>query len=187
MDDLEQRAAELAWRDTVDSYWEGPSDGSDKSAWAMTISKHRDSGLLDESNYEVISADMKKRFPDDVEDVRFSHWAVGWVDHLFVRIRDANGAFTPAFEAIVEWEQELADYPVADEEHYSDLEHETAVKNIYFEGREYVGTGIPEHWAYDVYWWLSNNNESAVYNHDDRGAYPSDEEIRQALEALGYI
>lgn len=185
--ELKKRAEDLAWRDTRDSYWEGPSDGSDKSNWAMTVSKHRDSGLLDESNYEVISEDMRTRFPDDVEDVRFSHWAVGWVDHLFVRIHDANGEFTPAFDAIVDWEQQLSDYPVADEDHYSNLEYETAIHNIYSEGRAYVGTGIPEHWAYDVYGWLSDNNEKALYNEDDRGAYPSDAEIEEALQALGYI
>lgn len=46
--------------------------------WAFTISKHRDSTLLEESNYDIIQEDLEKRFPGDVEEVRASHWAVGW-------------------------------------------------------------------------------------------------------------
>jgi hypothetical protein len=120
--DLAERAEKLAWRDTSDSHWDGPTDGSDKSNWAATVSRHRDSDPLAVSNYVVIYQDMIQRFPEDVEDHRFSHFAVGWIDHLFVRIYDANGEFTPAFDAIIEWEQRLSDYPVADEEHFSETE-----------------------------------------------------------------
>lgn len=122
--EMRKRAEELAWRDTADSYWEGPEDGSDKGDWAVTISKHRDSDALQVSNYNVISRDMISRFEDDVEEHSFSHWAVGWVEHLFVRIHDEGGEFTPAFVAIMEWEERLEEYPIADEDDYSETEME---------------------------------------------------------------
>jgi len=124
MSDIERRAEELAWRNTRDSIWEGPEDDSDPANWALTVSRSRDSDPLGVSNFEVISEDILRRFPDDAEVHRFRHWAVGWVDHLFVRIRDDRGNITPAFEAIVEWEEQLSDYPVADEEHLSETEQE---------------------------------------------------------------
>jgi len=124
MDDIEQRAEQLAWRDTRDSFWEGPMDESDRTNWAATIAQHRDSDPLAVSNYRVISRDLESKFPDDVEEHRFSHWAVGWMDHLFVRIRDDQGNFTPAFLRVIEWEEELENYPVANEEDLGEVEME---------------------------------------------------------------
>jgi hypothetical protein len=63
---------------------------------------------------------MLERFPDDVEAHTFRHWAVGWVDHLFVRIHDERGEITPAFASIMEWEERLEEYPVADDDDYSE-------------------------------------------------------------------
>lgn len=104
-------------------FWE-PDDGSDRRNWATFVGHHRDSEPLEESNWQVISEDLQNRFPDDTEVVRFRHWGVGWVEELFVRIRDSRGRITPAFEAGVEWMERLAEYPVADEEHFSQTEYE---------------------------------------------------------------
>lgn len=80
------------------------------------LSRHRDSDVLGVSNWVTIQNDMVDRFPDDVEVMGSSHWAVGWCDELFVRVRDDEGNFTPAFEAYYEWYEKLASYPVADED-----------------------------------------------------------------------
>jgi hypothetical protein len=47
---------------------------------------------------------------------RMSHFLCGWVDHLLVRPGSSAEA-----EAL-RWREKLESYPVADEEHYSDLE-----------------------------------------------------------------
>lgn len=149
--------------------------------WAITISVHRDSGLLDQSNYAVIKKDMEERFPNDVSDERFNHWAVGWVDHLLVRMLDGKGNVTPAGIAILEWQDRLSDYPVADESDYSERETEATIENIMSEGR------IDRKMAEEVYGWLWDHNERALENRDDQGGYPSEEAIEAALEGLGYV
>ena len=81
------------------------------------VGRHRDSEALDNSNFEVIYEDLKTRFPDSVDVVHFGHWAVGWVEEIAY---DPGNADLVA--AIEEWREKLDNYPVADEEHYSQLE-----------------------------------------------------------------
>lgn len=92
--------------------------------WGDIIGRHRDSDALANSNFEVIEADLKKRFPDDVENHRFGHFAVGWVEELLVRMFNDNGKLTPAGRAAVEWGVKIEDYPVADEDDFSRREFE---------------------------------------------------------------
>jgi len=98
--------------------------------WGFTISQNRDSGPMERSNWEVITEDMEKRFPKNVEIVHSSHWAVGWVEQLAVRMLDKRGKVTKAGKAILDWKESLENYPVADEEHFSDLEYNEFVEYI---------------------------------------------------------
>lgn len=147
--------------------------------WAYVMSVHRDSGLLDQSNHEAVKEDLRSRFPNDVADEESSHWAVGWIRHLAVRMLDRRGCVTPAGAAAVKWLSDLRDYPVADEEDYLRRESEATHENIKSEG------GITDDEAWAVEDWLSNNNPGSIENRDDQGGYPSSEEIQEALEALG--
>lgn len=90
--------------------------------WAGCFGVHRDSDVLERSNWRVIKADLEKRFPDDVRDERSSHWLVGWSDSLTVRLLNDDGTPTDAARAVYQWKEKLADYPVADESDYSELE-----------------------------------------------------------------
>ncbi len=92
--------------------------------WAFTFSRHRDSGILDVSNFETIREDVEDRFADDCEVVHCSHWAVGWIDHLAVRMLDGSGTPTEAAGLLQEWQRHLEDYPVASDEDYSQREHD---------------------------------------------------------------
>jgi len=98
--------------------------------WANTFSQHRDSDALDRSNFQVISQDLESRFPDDVEIEGASHWAVGWTESVVVRMLDDEGNITDAARAVFEWRDALSDYPVADESHYSELEHEELMESF---------------------------------------------------------
>lgn len=149
--------------------------------WAITVSQNRDSGLREQSNYSAIKEDLEKRFPDDVSDRRFSHWAVGWVDHLLVRMLDKKGKVTKAGIASLEWRDRLDDYPVADDEDLSRRELEATLDNIKFEG------GFDEDTTQKVYDWLSEHEPRALENRDDKGGYPSKEQIETALKALGLM
>ena len=45
---------------------------------------------------------------------------------------------------------------------------------------------LPEDWDSDVYSWLSDHRPGSVENRDDRGGYPSEAELQEAFDALGY-
>src|SRR3989442_2963837 len=85
----------------------------------FVYSKHRDSDALARSNYECILQDLQKLDLDHVEEHSFNHWAVGYVDQI-VLVADASEAVIRRAEDIL---TKLADYPVFDEQHWSELEH----------------------------------------------------------------
>lgn len=99
--------------------------------------QHRDSDALSRSNF----ASMLKALGGESETVlvvRESHWAVGWVEWIAIHESDEK-ALTTA-DAILE---RLEDYPVVDDDHFSETETEEANetwKNCYDDkGRlEYV-------------------------------------------------
>ncbi len=147
--------------------------------WAFTFSQSRDSGIVDVSNFETIKEDLEKRFPDDVSDECFSHWAVGWMDHLLVRLLEDDGTVTPAGIAALEWQEKLDNYPVADEEDVSRREYGATIENI-----QQIG-GVDEVNAPDVYRWLSDNEPEELEIRDDGGAWPNEEAVHRALVELG--
>ena len=93
--------------------------------------------ILQESNFEVISRDLIRRFPDDFDIVGVKHWAFGDLDQLRVRVLKNDGKveydnLTEAFDALMEWHESLMNYPVADEMHFSELESEREVEQMAF-------------------------------------------------------
>ena len=85
----------------------------------VLLCRTRDSDLLSESNWEVALEKLGGE-SDDVQILRFGHWACGWLEYLCVR----EG--TPQYQLAEEMEESLDGYPVLDDEHYSNLESETA-------------------------------------------------------------
>jgi len=90
----------------------------EREGWLIALSQHRDSEALDRSNFAVISADLRGRFPDDVAIESTSHFLVGWVEYLLVSPDNAD-----AVAAAEAWRDRLADYPVADEMNLSEIEY----------------------------------------------------------------
>jgi hypothetical protein len=86
--------------------------------WGFSpIGTHRGADTLTRSNWQVITKDLLARFPAAFEVYHTSHWAVGWYDHLAVDTSNDG-----AMAALAEWTLALADYPCADESHWSELE-----------------------------------------------------------------
>ena len=88
------------------------------------ITVTRDSGLLDESNWHCVKADLlqvaeRAGVPESVYTWRASHWACGWVEYLMVK-PDAPQAVLQKADEIL---NALADYPVYNEEDWSDREY----------------------------------------------------------------
>lgn len=93
------------------AYW------GERQEWLIALTVHRDSDALERSNWDVITDDLLANFPTDHTAIEtFSNWAVGWNMVLLVR------PGTAAVARAQEWAEKLDNYPVADENHFSELE-----------------------------------------------------------------
>jgi len=82
-------------------------------------SRHRDSEILTNCNYDIILKELKK-ISDVVYDFRVNHWAVGWVEYIIVPKDCQDITLEKAEELLCS----LAEYPVLDDEKYSNLQLE---------------------------------------------------------------
>jgi hypothetical protein len=88
--------------------------------YSSGVGQSRDSDALERSNFVCMVRALGGE-SDTVQIVRESHWAVGWVE--WIAIHQDDGAALKIADDIV---AELADYPVIDESHWSELEQEDA-------------------------------------------------------------
>ena len=83
--------------------------------WFDLIGHHRDSDDLAESNWEVALQRLGGE-SETVVIVRFGHWAVGWVEELFIAPN------SPQVAIAEDMLKELENYPVLDDEHFWEKE-----------------------------------------------------------------
>jgi hypothetical protein len=107
--------------------WTRPSDfGTYVDDWFYTnkafvfLSRHRDSDLLTESNFECGLAAVGGE-SDTVQIVREGHWAVGWVEWIAIHESDIK-ALSEADDILCA----LSDYPVVNEDDWSEREWNAA-------------------------------------------------------------
>ena len=116
--------------------WEMPDSyvGATPYDWYVFLGRHRDSDVLSNSNYtcglKLVQAAMNKELSitDDtytdaasVQEMRASHWAVGWVETILIHKSDYG-----ALKIADEIKAGLEGYPVVDEQHFSEMEEEDA-------------------------------------------------------------
>jgi hypothetical protein len=188
---LEDAAKQAAgnWRQFECFSWRRGYDLNDAHKWAIFYTRNRDGGLSEQSNdiaiHNALLPFTKGDNPDVVEE-HHTHWAVGWVDGFSIRVFK-RGRITKAFKIYHELAQRMADYPLLDEDDYYSREYGTTLANIADSAwrlkHEY---DLPRGWESAVYSWLADNDCSAIENHDDRGGYPDQEQLKQAFDALGY-
>ena len=102
--------------------WDGPENflGTlPEPGWGLLLTRTRDADVLTQSNWEGALAELGGE-SDDVEVIRIGHWACGWIEFLGVR----EG--TDVYERAVEIRNALLDYPVLDEEDFSQREWDEA-------------------------------------------------------------
>ncbi len=128
---------------------------------------------LELSNHET----LWKILYEHMEDIE--HYPT---NQKLIHVFNSDGSFTGAGQALEEIMQSLANYPVLDEDDYLEREHEEAISNIEWEGRSLVDYDAPDDWAEQVFRWLWENDQNALESN-----YPSEDEIRPALEALGWL
>lgn len=109
-----------------DSYF-----GATWEGWySAGFGQSRDSDALEQSNFQVVYAALKgfSELGDADGDatvtiVRESHWAVGWVEWIAI-----HGSNETALAKARELCEQVKDYPVLDETHWSNLEYTQAME-----------------------------------------------------------
>jgi hypothetical protein len=187
---LEEAAKEAAgnWLHFDCFSWHRQHDLDSPEDWAIFYTSNRDSGLLDQSNEAVINAAMKPftsgKNPDVVLETH-NHWAVGHVDGFSIRVF-RRGRITKAFRTYFDLQQRLADYPLLDEDDYSNRVYEATLANIddaaWRLKKQY---DLPPDWAFTVYQWLSDHDCSELED-NDRGGYPSEMWLQRAFDGLRF-
>lgn len=94
--------------------------GPDWPDYYVFLGQHRDSDVVDRSNFTCALAALGGE-SETVLVIRDSHWAVGWVEAIL--IHETNTAALTAADAM---RAKLADYPILDDEHESQLEWDEA-------------------------------------------------------------
>lgn len=106
------------------SWWKHDSNyiGEDYSDCYVILTKHRDSSLIVESNFESVRRDIEFYYPESTIVVRLNHWAVGWIEMLLIHSSQT--------EALAEADQIVYKldniYPIYDEDDYTSRVWDTA-------------------------------------------------------------
>ncbi len=189
--DLEQAAKAAAgnWRRFPSFVWWRAREMDDAAGFAIIYTHHRDSGILDQSNAAIIAKTLKPYTEGDDPDVieeSHSHWAVGHIDGFAVRVY-RNGEITEAFHKYHELAERMDSYPILDESDFSQREYDATLENIGLSAHRLKHDyALPDGWEGDVFSWLSDNNQSAVESRDDQGGWPSEGDLVEAFDALGF-
>lgn len=98
--------------------------GPDLSDWVILISKSRDAGPREESNFEVALKEMGGEKEGRVEVFSFGHWACGHIDAVMIHKR-------ATFDLVkgMQIRNALENYPVLDDSDMYEREHEEDLQN----------------------------------------------------------
>lgn len=105
----------------------------DRGDWPIVMTQHRDSELVERSNFIVAERMLRASGEqtdatgelDGVAIERSSHWAVGWIERLLIAPGNAELARIAA-----EITEALEQYPILDDDHYSDMESDEHEQGI---------------------------------------------------------
>ena len=150
--------------------------------WTLYHLDHRDSDLLSQSNAEVLRERLNALKNGDVHYTRLGHWACGYVHAAMVRVlRDGKPTFHA--EVLYQAERDLEDYPVLDDEHFSNLEEESYTADLREKLRYEFKVDDPDDAIEKVREWLYINEPNA-FGYDESGEVHTPF-IEQAVLALG--
>ena len=105
----------------LDGYNNFLGDDTDYRDWFGIVGQSRDSGARERSNFRV-ALQMLGGESDNVRVERYGHWAVGWIEEVYIRPN------TKEYAIACEIETALSDYPVLDESDFSNEEQEEAME-----------------------------------------------------------
>lgn len=134
----------------------GSDEYDNRSEWyVLPVMKTRDATVLDESNFDS-ALELLKGYDESVEVHSFGHWACGWYELILI---ESDSEAQLIAEGIV---KELENYPVVNEDHYSNLQYERA-------SEYWQRIGLNERKDYVV-----EGDSVFCIRHDSLSALPSD-------------
>jgi len=178
---LAKRDPNSVWRDKPE----------DPELWSFMLGRTRDSDHIENSNYELVLQDFEKAFPDseNLRDERWNHWAVGWVDHLIVKVcnrlpvGDEEVPTTAEFQWLCRIKEKLSNYPIYNEDDVSEREFTERMQDIVHCMPELRGPTPSEEVPSEVYRHLSDRGAACM----EYGDTPDQGDVRDALRELGWI
>ena len=180
--DIDEAAKVCAgnWKKFTDFGWDN-GDIDHVEDWFIYHTANRDSGFIEQSNESVFEKELDEFGELYVRKERASHWGVGWVNMLVIRVYEAcGGEITEAFKKWHELAMSLEEYPLLDESDHSQREYDAALEAI----KNVAPTVYSQMWESEVFSWLWENDQRQLDNVDGNGACPSKESICKALDAL---
>ena len=180
-----EKLAEMALTKPDDfGYW-----GSEDMFLTWGFSGHDKTGMsknLELSNFKVISEDLITKYPEDFRIETYGHWACSWVERLVCKVLNIPNDFseeniTDAFKAAINWHKELEDYPIADENDYSEMQAADIILSI-TDMPQYLKDMIDEDnpdWVFKIIECLEQ--ELDIYIDPDAELYPKDNDVLMAV------
>jgi hypothetical protein len=181
------------------------------TTWSLgPVFKTRDSDNIQEANAIALIKHLESdpSLNNDWDIIGCSHWAVGHVDHLAFKVIERVGKATPKSTELAyhyplssrpgyrltriarvlkQWFDNLAEYPVADDEELSRIEFEASLEAIQSQspprGRELLDK-LPEDWANQVYDVMGRDGSIST---EGQGAWADEERLEQTLDSLGFL
>lgn len=170
------------------AYW------GEHQGWLIARAQHRDSDALDRSNFRVFVERMEDVDPTGKHYAieRASHWAVGWIEYLLVEPDSACEVEANENRAA------LAEYPVLDDEDWSNEEYAEALEAVtaginewkWRNGSDldaarladFVVAHHPMMGVEGPVWFIDHGFDCYRYSHDDRHR-PEHQDDRDTLAA----
>lgn len=116
-----------------DHFFHAQENPTSDDLWLPTPFEHtRDSELLAECNWEVITEAFSETCQDGYKEMPFGHWGYGWSERIYVRKDNAA-----AIKLTQEFVDALTEYGCLDDERYSRMESEKL--------SEYLGQQLSGH------------------------------------------
>lgn len=136
------------------------------NTWGFVKGMHRDSDLLELSNFDVWVKEMEE-FDEEAEQwniVGSSHWAVGWTRTIAVQVLKEEGEvteenITDIFRLAVELKESEEHYAILDEDDFSMREYDAVLDSIRQEAPSFIKQ--EEGWEGEIYSWLTDKGNYA--------------------------
>lgn len=175
------------WNSLPGFIWMSPPE--DKDSYGLYHLDHRESNIKTICNsMTIINRLSPFEESGDVIKQSFTHFEVGWINAVAVRVRNSEGDFTDAFKELHKIMNELTDRDILDLEEYQKMVKVVTIGNIEYMAKEKdLVDELPSAWSDKIYNWFVANNCKAIENSEDRGGWPTNEELELCLAELGYL